>query len=284
MAPFMKRGLFILFSAIQLIFTAHFAHADEPEYGLLAREPRAFPALEADPREVQLELRAMWPVGQSVQGEVILGEYLSLYKWRLPWQDAYIQWMAGGAVFSRFNLVEDTKDLKVSDYSANMPVDLRAGRWAMRLMPFHVSSHLGDDFIAATGRLPRKYSVDSIKMLASFEPTPAWRIYGGYQYIMRVVHEGYGRNVLQGGLEWHSPWGYRRERLQLYAAGDFQAWERTGWNPMLNIQSGLRVRRDAESRRSMSIFLEFGSGSRQHGQFYQEKETHWGAGLKFAVW
>jgi len=271
------------FSALVLFFFVGIAGAAD-EYGLMARGERAFPPLVADPRELQIALKAVSPINHEIQGEVALGEYFSLYKWRVN-DSMFLQWLAGGGVFSRFNLLKPTKDLKVSDYSANMPVELRVNRqWSFRVMPFHVSSHLGDDFIAETGRMPRKYSVDSLKVLGAYEPTPRWRFYSGYQFIIRSVTENLGRSVLQAGTEWNSAWWGPGPRWQAFAAQDFQTWERIGWNPQYHVQAGIRLKREPTSPQSISWFVEFGAGRRPYGQFYKEKETRWSTGLRFGLW
>jgi len=258
--------------------------AQAPEFGLFAQGPRAFPSLIADPREPQLSLRAAVPTSREVQGEVALGELFSVYKWSLGSEDRFIQWLAGGGVFSRFDLLKSTKDLQVSDYTANMPVDVRLNRrWSGRVMPFHISSHLGDDFIVETGRLPRKYSVDSVKTLLALEPDPQWRLYGGYQYVIRSVNENFGRHAVQSGIEWKSAWRGSLPRWQTFAAQDLQSWQRVGWNIQYHAQVGIRLKRTEHASQAMNYYLEFATGRRPFGQFYKEKETLWALGFRFHI-
>ena len=188
----------------------------------------------------------------------------------------------GGGIWSRFDLVSVQKDLQVTDYNASMPLDFHyADRWSTRILPFHVSSHLGDDYIKRTGILGEKYSFDAIKVLQAFEPTPQWRIYGGYQYTLRWEHTDLGRSMLQSGLEWTSR-AWAKGSANTFWATDLQDWQRVGWNPMLHTQLGLHLRHDPLSTYTFSPYLEFATGHREQGQFYYQTETHWATGIHIA--
>jgi hypothetical protein len=50
---------------------------------------------------------------------------------------------------------------------------------------------------------------------------------------------------------------------------------------MFNSELGLRLARDPETGRGVSLFLEYAAGRQPQGQFYLNRETHWGFGLKF---
>jgi len=262
------------------------AHADaEPQpnsYGFLDMYHHAFRSLVADPRELQLALRSILPVSHKLFGEVAAGAYFSLFTAKLG-PDAMFQWSMGGGIWSRFDLISTEKDLQVTDYNASMPLDFQYGRWATRILPYHMSSHLGDDYIKRTGILGEKYSFDALKLLQAFEPTPQWRLYAGYQYTIRWEHASLGRSMLQSGLEWTSrPWA--SGRVETFWANDLQNWERVGWNPMVHTQLGMHFRRDAEAAQKLSLYVEYAAGHREHGQFYNQKESHWGLGLKLDLW
>src|SRR5262249_47298319 len=153
---------------------------------------------------------------------------------------------------ARFDLVETQKDFQVADFLGAMPIDLRMRKWSFRLFPHHISSHLGDDYIKRTGHVPEdKFYMDSLKWLAAYEPWDRLRVYAGMQYVMRMSHSELGKHVVQTGAEWKSRW-YKEDHLQLYGATDFQSWERTGWNPQINIQMGVHVVRTPQDKQSLS--------------------------------
>jgi Protein of unknown function (DUF1207) len=260
------------------------AHADT-DYGhdgLFANAKEIFRPLLADPRELQLALRLTTPVSHTNLGDIAVGDYFGLYRWALPWKDSYVQWSVGAGVFARFDLVDVEKTSEVIDYSVSMPVDVRLGTWTTRLMPYHISSHLGDDYIKQTGILPDKYSFDSFKWLIADDPFPFLRLYTGYNYIIRNRQQDLGRHALQAGAECTSGW-WAHGHAQLFWANDFQSWERVGWNPSITTQLGVRLAHDPKDKQTLSIFTEYGAGHLAYGQLFQTKESHWVAGLRFEL-
>src|SRR4029077_15726356 len=158
-----------------------------------------------------------------------------------------------GGIFSRFDLVSEQKDFEVIDFTANMPIDLRIGRWSMRVMPYHISSHLGDDYIKRHGVTPEKYTFDSFKWLTAYEPWNWMRLYGGFNYVIRNEFTDLGRYAVQSGLEWTSP-PFGRGHAQFYWATDFQSWERVGWNPTVNTQLGVHIARHPDEWPKLALY------------------------------
>ena len=269
-----------------MLFSFSVVHAfmnSDSSLGLFANAKEVFRPLVADPREIQLAMRLVMPVSRECLGEIAAGDYLGLYRWKLPWeQETYLQWSIAGGIFSRFDLAADTKDLQVVDYYATMPVDVRMGRWSMRLLPYHVSSHLGDDYIKRTGVLAEKNAIDAWKWLLAYEPCEHWRFYGGPDYIIRLVHASQEHVAVQAGLEWRSNW-WAAGHAQTFWANDLQSWERVGWNPTFNSQFGVKIVHDSLDQYGLSIFSEFGTGHRPHGQFYRQQETHWNLGMRLEI-
>ncbi len=256
--------------------------AMESPAGLFANAHDVFPPLRADPREIQFVVRFVSPVRHTPQGEVSAGNYFGLYRWTLPWAASYLQWSAGGGDAARFDLVSITKDLQVNDFNASMPIDLRIGPWSTRLLPYHVSSHLGDDYIKRTGIVRDKYSFDSFKWFVAYDAPHHLRLYEGYHYIIRNESADRGHHAFQAGAEWQSGW-WGSGHAQTYWATDIQSWERVAWNISVNSQLGIRVAHQPEERQSLDPFIEFSSGPRTAGQFYDHKETRWVLGLRFEL-
>jgi hypothetical protein len=250
--------------------------------GLFANAKEVFPPLLADPREIQLGLRMVTPVSRTAQGEVLAGDYFGLYRWELPWQESYLQWSVAGGIFSRFDLVSMQKDNEVLDYSANMPIDVRIGKWSTRFLPYHISSHLGDDFIKRTGILPLKYTFDSFKWLFAYEPAKGVRLYSGFNYILRNRYTDLGRNAVQTGTEWTSGW-WGHDHAQLYWANDFQTWQRVGWNPTIASQVGVHLANKPQDIEKLTLYIEYGAGHMAFGQLFQQEESHWVLGLRFDI-
>ena len=214
--------------------------------GFLPPAHDLFKPLLADPRELQYALRVVCPVHRRSLGEVALGDYLGLYRWKLS-SDASFQISIGGGVFARFDLAEQSNALQVADYYGNLPFDYRIDKWSFRFMPYHTSSHLGGDYLSTTGGTTSKHTWDNLRWLASYDMNAYGRMYGGYTYTFRELPGHLGRNAVQGGVEAFSPW-MGNGHAQVYWANDFQSWERTNWNPMFDSQLGVKLAKDPQVR------------------------------------
>jgi hypothetical protein len=239
-----------------------------------------FQPLLADPRELQYALRLAEPVSYRPLGEAAIGDYLGLYRWNLGDGRAF-QVSVGAAAFGRFDLSKKTDDLESVDYYGNLPFDYRDKRWSVRFMPYHTSSHLGDDYLKATGTVTEKHAWDNLKWLVSYEPLWCLRFYGGYNYVFRTVPGGIGRNAVQSGFEMQSRWF--ANHIRYYWANDLQSWERVQWNPMFNSQAGCTFVNKPGDARAISLFLEYSTGKQPEGQFFLQQETLWTLGLKFQL-
>lgn len=238
-----------------------------------------FIPLRADPRELQYGIKAVAPVGESSIGEAAMGDYFGVSRWNLT-PNVPIQFSVGGGIFGRFNIEARTNDLEVADFYANLPLDIRNGRWSGRFMLYHTSSHLGDDYIVRTGVPVVKHAWDILRILNSFEWTPNVRMYGGYSYIFRTLPSD-RRNTFQAGLELQT--GLKAKHWRYFWATDFQSWERVDWNPMVNTQLGITWTPSELSPRTATFYVEYGTGRMPHGQFYKRSESRWTMGVRLTI-
>jgi hypothetical protein len=262
---------FILLSAVP------FVSADDDGFFPPAHD--LFKPLIADPRELQYAVRLVAPVSHRLSGEAAIGDYLGIYRWALG-HGGHAQIIGGGGVFGRFKLASEANDMQVVDFYANLAFDVQGGSWSGRFMMYHTSSHLGDDYIQKTGVVSTKHTWDNLKWIASYNANAHLRLYGAYNYIFRELPGHLGRNAIQTGFEAASGW-LKNGHAQVYWANDLQNWQRTGWNPAFSSQLGVRVAKDPETKRGVSIFTEFMTGPMPHGQFFQQKETRWNFGVTF---
>ncbi|OGS56165.1 MAG: hypothetical protein A3J79_10115, partial [Elusimicrobia bacterium RIFOXYB2_FULL_62_6] len=211
---------------------------------------------------------------------VDLGDYLGIYRLALPGELGAVQLNIGGAIFTRFDAV--SHDIQVIDYYGNVPVDIRMGRAAARLMFYHDSSHLGDDYLKERGIQTIAHSWEALRGILAFNPVKPLRLYGGYTKALHTKPAWAGYQAVQGGVEiyfntsanahWHPYW-----------ANDIQVWERTAWDPLWTSQLGLKTAADYSKGRGITYFVQVMKGPRLEGQFYTQTETVWSAGLKFAL-
>lgn len=239
-----------------------------------------FPPLQADPTELQFAFQFGFPVSRNGIARINAGDYLGIYRWALGDVGA-LQLNVGGAVNSRFDATP-SHNLQVIDYYGNVPLDLKIGRFSSRSMFYHDSSHLGDDYLRENNIQDANNSWNALREIVSVQANKALRLYGGYTWAVNSTPGWSGRQAVQGGAEiyfntaehsfWHPYW-----------ANDIQAWQRSNWDATWVSQLGFKTGDRFSNGRGISYFVQFKTGPRYEGQLYQNKETIWGAGLKFVL-
>ena len=239
-----------------------------------------FPPLQADPTEPNFAFQFGFPVSHLAIARINAGDYLGVYRWALGNAGA-LQLNVGGAINTRFDATTE-HNLQVIDFYGNVPLDLRLGWFSLRSMFYHDSSHLGDDYLRENHLVDQNNSWEAWREIVSIQACKALRIYGGYQQATHTKPDWSGRKAYQGGTEiyfntseksfWHPYW-----------ANDLQAWERSNNNVTWVSQLGFKTGDSFSKGRGITYFVQFKSGPRYEGQFYQQKETIWGAGLKFVL-
>jgi hypothetical protein len=263
------------------IFLCH-----SPAFAENLYETRAFPAahelfatLQADPTDPRFTFQFGAPVSQRAIANIDVGDYLGVYRWALGGGRGAAQLNLGGAILTRFDGTP-SHSLQVIDFYGNVPLDIRFGSFSARFMFYHDSSHLGDDYLREKNIQSIDHSWEALRAIFSYEPWKMLRLYGGYTDAIHTKPAWDGRYASQGGFEiylnpednsfWHPYW-----------ANDIQAWQRSGNNVTWSSQVGLKTGSRSSKGRGISYFVEFISGPRYEGQFFSQRETYWGAGLKF---
>lgn len=172
--------------------------------------------------------------------------------------------VAGGA-FSRFDLESSQNDFIEVHYRVGFRLLARLGGLDARLELFHVSSHLGDEFLRRTGREPVSTSREGLELLLAGRPADGLRIYGGPGLLLRSSR-GFQPASLRGGLEWDPAvrWGAFRPYVGIAAF----AWEELSWQPTAAAEAGLRF---GEGRYRLALTA--GAGRSRAEQFLREDET-----------
>lgn len=235
----------------------------------------------ADPTEPSYGGRLIYPPGGPRLGEITIGDYVGLTRWRLAdrWN---AQLNLGGGGIGRFNLTTKRNSLEVIDFSLVVPLDIAFDRdKVLRVAWVHTSSHLGDDYIARVKPpILYKRALDAIRATLSLSPAKWARAYAGGGFAWNQVNLG-GRGSFQLGLELMSREFWRRY-TRAFLAQDFQTSERVAWNPSYNIRGGLRWS-DPGGAAAASLFMEYFTGRPYYLQFQELRESHWGFGLRFEI-
>lgn len=170
--------------------------------------------------------------------------------------------------------VPEELDVRSSDYRVGVPLTFATRRWKSRFGYYHLSSHLGDEFLLknpATQRL--NFVRDVIYMNQSFFPTDSWRLYAdaGWAFHSDVANEW----EFQFGSEYihQRPWmgGYP------YWAVNGRILEELDYGGAVNGQLGW-IWLAPNGRRLRAAFHYYNGHSNQWS-FYRDHEEQIGIGL-----
>ncbi|TWT83565.1 hypothetical protein CA13_50310 [Planctomycetes bacterium CA13] len=186
------------------------------------------------------------------------------------------QWDVEGAVMVRLDIVEQ-EDVESMDFRFGTLITTRQGEWGAKFGYFHISSHVGDEYMIRNPLFERiNYVTESLILGGSYHPNDRVRVYG--ESALAVKRSGGAKRwQFQTGLEYiarpatltsGSP--FTALNVDLRQAVDFDPGftVQTGWQ-WEGFQSGRRVRTG----------LQYHNGPTPQFEFFMEDEHHLGIGL-----
>lgn len=174
-------------------------------------------------------------------------------------------------VFSRFDIERPDQEFQEVHYRVGFLFRAGLGPVAARAEIYHVSSHLGDEYLVRTGTDPISTSREGIELLAQAAPLAGIVVYGGGGLLLRSS-EDFDRVSLRAGAEWRQ---HRGPGPRLYASADAFAWAESDWEPMVSLEAGLGL--GAHAR----VGVMAGFGPSRAEQFFRESETLAGVTFSF---
>ncbi|MFQ5689015.1 MAG: DUF1207 domain-containing protein [Gemmatimonadota bacterium] len=190
---------------------------------------------------------------------------------RLPFwirRDPGGPWELAGAVvvgvFSRFDLEGSQNEFIEAHYRAAFQLRARYRGLAARASLYHVSSHLGDEFLQRTGRRPISTSREGVELLLQAAPVAGLLVYGGPGYLLRSTRD-FERGSARAGFEW-TPSSQSVRFLVPYLTGEIFSWDELDWDPIIALETGLGL------GPHVRVGFEYGSGPSRAEQFFREHE------------
>lgn len=257
-----------------------------------------FPPLVADPRQVTYS--AAYRFGDRVVGKqavaISLGDDFPIFRWTNVFPvkgDLQIGIEAGiWSVFNFSNVPERTDgqwcELVNTDYYLGLPLTYAFDRWSFRLRIYHISSHLGDEFIVNHPEYLIKRvnpSYEAIDFFTSYQYSRYWRIYFGPGVIvhsdqtfpMKTFYVEYGLEV--------RPFGRKLDYHRLYGTPFFavhiENWQVRDWNFDFTCKLGYEISKLAGVGRKMRVYLLYHHGYSYEGQFFLERTQYGEAGFSW---
>lgn len=190
------------------------------------------------------------------------GDRLSFWIRRAP--DA--RWELAGSLaagaFSRFDLQSSDNEFIHAHYRVGVQLRARLDGLAGRLELHHVSSHLGDEFLRRTGRVPVSTSREALELLLQAAPRGVL-VYGGPGWIVRSTRS-MGRASVRAGALWEPRWPGGSP--DPYVGVEAFAWEELDWRPTVTAEAGARL------GPRIRAALQLGFGPSRAEQFSSESE------------
>ncbi len=287
--PSWLRGFVV---AVVLIFSPYLVFAGEERLVFLPSEP-AFERLIADPREPHNSI-LIQSGPNAYEGAV--GSAIELLQWRASDQSRWGWGILGGAYIGLGMADATSYPLRVvnvngvltynvfperiSDWQLGVYFSESTGPLSHRLEYVHFSSHLGDELFDYVPRFI--YTRESFRYTASFQPSENLRLYGGAGYWGHIdpaekpffLHAGC--ELFTGAFEF-----LFKTSGRVYAGYDLKVKDEAGGVVNQALQWGLQWKWKKESRPAVRLAFLYYNGNSEFGQFYREKDEHWGFGIYF---
>lgn len=249
-----------------------------------------FAPLVANPREICYSVA--WRAGDQVVGRkavaVSLGDDFPIFRWSNVFRwcgDMQIGIQA--CVWAVFNFddvphIDGTYcELFNTDYFLGFPLTYAVDRWAFRLRLYHISSHLGDEFICNRPRFCKERvnpSFEALDFFTSYQFSKNLRGYIGPGIIlhsdktfpMKTFYVEYGMElrVLGKKLNYHRLYGTP------FLAIDIQNWQVRNWDFDYTLKAGYEISKLAGIGRKMRIYAEYHHGFSEEGQFFLRRTQY----------
>lgn len=185
-----------------------------------------------------------------------------------------------GAVFAAFNPHSPSQDLINADYVASGYVAARRGRVSGMLRLWHLSGHVGDEFLLSDlypNNERRNFRFEAAQLLGSYDFPRGVRIYGGPTYMIEVEPADFPSWQIQYGLEFKPD--YRlADMARPIVAADVRMLGGLGYDPDLSLRGGLSFDRGRRGP-AFQVLGEFYIGRDPNGQFYDDRVLFTGIGL-----
>ncbi len=198
----------------------------------------------------------------------------------LRWGTYDTDWPVGfqldveGSAQARLDMPENI-DVRSVDFRGGVPLSFGLGRHRTKVGYYHISSHLGDEFLIKNPTFDRvNYARDALILGHSIYLSPSTRVYAeaGWAFYTDVSKEW----EFQFGID-HAPAGPTSSRGEPFFALNGHLREDVNYGGGLTAQAGWAWR--GESGRMLRTGLQYYNGPSPQYSFFNQFEQHVGFGL-----
>ncbi|TWU25039.1 hypothetical protein Pla52o_13360 [Novipirellula galeiformis] len=188
------------------------------------------------------------------------------------------QWDLEGAVMVRLDVMS-SEDVDSMDFRFGTLITRADGPWSAKMGYFHISSHVGDEYLERYPLFERvNYVTESLVFGLSYQASDPLRLYGEFAYGVKA--SGGAKPVqIQTGAE-YVPAPLSPQRGGPFAAVNLDIRQVVDFSPTMNLQAGWQWQ-GPESKRRLRFGLQYLNGYTTQFQFYDQREEQIGGGLWF---
>ncbi|MEN6367785.1 MAG: DUF1207 domain-containing protein [Thermoguttaceae bacterium] len=181
-----------------------------------------------------------------------------------------------GAAFPRLDLDHD-EDLISADFRVGVPLTFGAGPFQANLAAYHLSSHLGDEFMLRFPEYPRiNYSRNALVLGGSYYLTDDLRLYAEAEWAF-YTDGGTKPWEFQFGLDYSPQRSANRLTGSPFVALNGQIREEVDYGGSFVVQAGWQWR--GASNHLFRVGVQYFTGKSDQYQFYQRNEEKVGFGI-----
>jgi len=244
----------------------------------LPEDPVLFRPLIASPRQITYSVGWRFNDQALVKNviDVSYGDSVAFYRWCDigPWC-GQLQIELEGALWAVFDPLHDSSPLVNADYYVGVPITYAFDNWAFRLRGYHISCHIGDEFLLNHPGFDRRNpSAEFLDFYVSTDYTDEIRLYAGVGIVL-AQDESFrcGRSYYEAGMEIRMPrLGFINECSQVYGMPFFAAdflyqggMQRDHINQTYVM--GYEWGKLCGLQRKLRLFIEYHDGYSVEGQF-----------------
>jgi hypothetical protein len=154
----------------------------------IPEDPPLFRPFMADPRQITYSVG--WRFDDNALTKNVIDvsycDTFPIYRWCDVWPwGGQLQIELEGALWAVFDPCYESAPLINADYYVGIPITYAIDRWQFRLRGFHISSHIGDEFLLNHPNFDRRNpSAEYLDFFISHDLTEEIRLYGGLGFVV----------------------------------------------------------------------------------------------------
>ena len=246
---------------------------------------RLFLPLVADPRQVTNSGAIRFNdrmIGKHLKhvGAVVFGDEFPIFRWKdvFCWHGD-LQLGVEAGIFSVFDLDHPDGCMVNTDYFVGPTVTYAVDKWSYRLRVWHMSSHLGDEFLIENPHVHRKNrSEEGVDFFSSYQLNTHIRLYGGLGYIfdsdntfcVKPFYFQYGTEIRVFGCRNC----FNKLYVQPFFAMNLLNWQEHNYSLDATYLLGLEYSNIQGVGRKFRIFGEYHNGYSVEGQFCRVRSSY----------